>query len=127
MSSRPPRRPGNREHRRFSMRSPSATTPRPTTLSIPKVGGLVLLAASLVTLTPRPSLAKANPGPDKAAGVFDDDKTRSDPSAAEKPKAPAVSERDAIGFTQENVAAQMTELEERMFRLSEALRGLEPE
>ena len=32
-----------------------------------------------------------------------------------------------IGFTQENAASQMTELEERMFRLSEALRGLEPE
>src|SRR5207237_95078 len=42
-------------------------------------------------------------------------------------KGEAVSDRDAIGFTQENVAAQMTELEERMFRLSEALRGLEPE
>ena len=38
-----------------------------------------------------------------------------------------MSDRDTIGFTQENVAAQMTELEERMFRLSEALRGLEPE
>jgi hypothetical protein len=38
-----------------------------------------------------------------------------------------VKDRDAIGFTQENVAAQMAELEERMFRLSEALRTLEPE
>jgi len=38
-----------------------------------------------------------------------------------------VSNRDTIGFTQENVAAQMSELEERMFRLSEALRNLEPE
>ncbi len=38
-----------------------------------------------------------------------------------------MSDRDSIGFTQENVAAQMTELEERMFRLSEALRSLEPE
>ena len=44
-------------------------------------------------------------------------------SEAEKP---AVSDRDTIGFTQENVAAQMAELEERMFRLSEALRSLEP-
>ena len=38
-----------------------------------------------------------------------------------------MSNRDSIGFTQENVAAQMNELEERMFRLSEALRSLEPE
>ncbi len=38
-----------------------------------------------------------------------------------------MSDRDTIGFSQENVAAQMNELEERMFRLSEALRGLEPE
>ena len=42
-------------------------------------------------------------------------------------KAPATTDRDTIGFTQENVAAQMTELEERMFRLSEALASLEPE
>ena len=63
---------------------------------------------------------------DKAAGVFDDaTKTRS--AAGGRQGVPAVSDRDTIGFTQENVAAQMTELEERMFRLSEALRGLEPE
>ena len=38
-----------------------------------------------------------------------------------------MSDRDTIGFSQQNAAAQMNELEERMFRLSEALRGLEPE
>jgi hypothetical protein len=38
-----------------------------------------------------------------------------------------VSDRDTIGFSQQNAAAQMNELEDRMFRLSEALRGLEPE
>src|SRR5207245_2983192 len=38
-----------------------------------------------------------------------------------------VSGRDKIGVTHENGAGQMSELEERMFRLSEALRGLEPE
>jgi hypothetical protein len=58
----------------------------------------------------------------KAADVFDDEAAKPDA----KPTAAAV-DRDAIGFTQENAAAQMTELEERMFRLSEALRGLEPE
>ena len=46
---------------------------------------------------------------------------------AAETKAATASDRDTIGFSQENVAAQMNELEERMFRLSEALRGLEPE
>ncbi|MGP0062149.1 MAG: DUF4175 domain-containing protein [Isosphaeraceae bacterium] len=68
----------------------------------------------------------------KAAGVFDDDdkekeKKAGDTKAASAAKPPAVSDRDTIGFTQENVASQMTELEERMFRLSEALASLEPE
>ncbi|HWE38840.1 MAG TPA: DUF4175 domain-containing protein [Isosphaeraceae bacterium] len=61
----------------------------------------------------------------KAAGVFDDEAPKTDAKPA-APTAAAV-DRDTIGFTQENAAAQMTELEERMFRLSEALRGLEPE
>lgn len=70
----------------------------------------------------------------KPADVFDEetkDPKKPDEKAAPAPggtpKAPAVSDRDTIGFTQENVAAQMTELEERMFRLSEALASLEPE
>jgi hypothetical protein len=42
-------------------------------------------------------------------------------------KAAPVTDRETIGFSQQNTAAQMNELEERMFRLSEALRGLEPE
>ncbi len=69
----------------------------------------------------------------KAAGVFDDEPAKPKAKAKAEPKAKAaatkgaVSDRDSIGFTQENVAAQMTELEERMFRLSEALRSLEPE
>jgi hypothetical protein len=40
---------------------------------------------------------------------------------------PLAQDRGRIGFTQENAAAQMAELEERMFRLSEALLNLEPE
>ncbi len=42
-------------------------------------------------------------------------------------KAAPVIDRDTIRFGQEKAAAQMDELEDRMFRLSEALRGLEPE
>ncbi len=66
---------------------------------------------------------------DKAADVFDDDneKKPGDAKPADPTKPAAVSDRDSIGFTQQNVASQMTELEERMFRLSEALRSLEPE
>lgn len=64
----------------------------------------------------------------KAAAVFDDEpKKAGDAQPPATPKTQAVSDRDTIGFTQQNVASQMTELEERMFRLSEALRSLEPE
>jgi hypothetical protein len=89
----------------------------------PCLGLIALLALLIVTmgfaLSP-PAPAQATKEAAKAAGVFDDEKK----TAA---KGATVSDRDAIGFTQENTAAQMTELEERMFRLSEALRGLEPE
>jgi hypothetical protein len=86
----------------------------------------VLLSAFVALV---PALARAQ---DKADGVFDtkkeEPKKKADSkSSADTAKKPAVSDRDTIGFTQENVAAQMTELEERMFRLSEALRSLEPE
>ena len=91
-------------------------------------------------------LAPAAHAQDKAGGVFDDEKPAAKPEAKKdeakpkvdekkaakpddpsKPKAGSAADRDVIGFTQENAAGQMTELEERMFRLSEALRGLEPE
>lgn len=94
------------------------------------VGGLALLIASTLYPAPRPALAQAQAKPkaDKAAGVFDEEKKTANGEKSPTPaKAASVSDRDAIGFSQENVAAQMTELEERMFRLSEALRGLEPE
>ena len=82
--------------------------------------GLALAIAAALA-GPRPQSASAqNPG--GAEGVFDDDAQA--PAAIETPE---VGDRESIGFTQENVAAQMTELEERMFRLSEALRSLEPE
>jgi hypothetical protein len=38
-----------------------------------------------------------------------------------------VGKNEELGFQQEKVAAEMAELEERMFRLSEALKALEPE
>src|SRR3712207_4220195 len=88
--------------------------------------GLILVVA--LAVCPGPRIGSAQ---DKAAGVFDDAKEAPKAKAKAKapaeakpgadPKAGAVSDREAIGFTQENVAAQMVELEERMFRLSEAL------
>ncbi|WP_337174072.1 DUF4175 domain-containing protein [Paludisphaera sp.] len=69
--------------------------------------------------------------PEKDAPEAEPEKKDADkPAEPEKKDAgadPSVSDRDTIEFTQENVAAQMTELEERMFRLSEALSSLEPE
>src|SRR4051812_30280907 len=111
MSSRPPRKPESRALRRFSMRSPS------TRRRLASAGPLALLIVAALDTTPRHVLAQEKPAASKAAGVFEDDaKTPEAKKPAEKK--PAVSDRETIGFTQENVAAQMTELEERMFRLS---------
>ena len=88
---------------------------------------LVVAGVLMLLATPRHALAQAKPAADKAAGVFDDATKASDSKSPAAAKKDSVSDRDKIGFTQDNVASQMTELEERMFRLSEALRGLEPE
>ncbi len=89
--------------------------------------GIVCLVVALIATSP--ALAQAPKAAPKAADVFDDDekKPAETQKSADPAKTPAVTDRDSIGFTQENVAAQMTELEERMFRLSEALKSLEPE
>ncbi len=107
------------------MRSPDPD-PRPLA-----VGLVALVVALAVAPPPRAARAQA-PGADKAAGLFDDAKPADKDDKAKdkgpaKPPAGGAADRDAIGFTQDNAASQMTELEERMFRLSEALRGLEPE
>ncbi len=98
---------------------------------------LLALGGLLVALTWSSAHAQ-----DKAAGLFDDEKPAAtkdkekDPAKdqakaeikdAGKPAPGSAADRDVIGFTQENATGQMTELEERMYRLSEALRGLEPE
>ena len=87
------------------------------------IGSLALLMLTAVDLVQCAAFGQAPKDAAQAEGLFDDDKTAKPTQDAK----PAVTDRDAIGFTQENAAAQMTELEERMFRLSEALRGLEPE
>jgi len=92
------------------------------------IARLVLLIIMTGDVMSRPALAQAKKESDKPASVFDDEKNT---GGTEKntggTKSASLSDRDTIGFSQQNAAAQMNELEERMFRLSEALRGLEPE
>jgi hypothetical protein len=85
------------------------------------IARLVVLIIMTGAFLSRPARAQARKESDKPASVFDEEKS----SGANKSANP--SDRDTIGFSQQNAAAQMNELEERMFRLSEALRGLEPE
>jgi hypothetical protein len=104
------------------------TSPRPHARS--RSAGLAGLLATLCLALPGPwasAQQPAAPKSDKGEGLFDDDKSAAKEAKEKAPAKPAVSDRETIGFTQENATAQMTELEERMFRLSEALRGLEPE
>ncbi len=92
------------------------------------IARLVLLIVMAGDVMVRPALAQAKKGSDNPASVFDDEKKSGETEKkAGETKSAAVSDRDTIGFSQQNAAAQMNELEERMFRLSEALRGLEPE
>jgi hypothetical protein len=94
----------------------------------PVVVGLVTTVVLLFVAPPHlTAFAQSTPKADKTSGVFDDDKPAAKEKGPAKPGAGGSADRDAIGFTQENAAGQLTELEERMFRLSEALRGLEPE
>jgi hypothetical protein len=96
--------------------------------SRPSPPGLLFALAALALAWPGAPASGQDPD------VFDDEPAapkaeagKDEPAKDDKDKPRAPSDRDSIGFTQENVAAQMTELEERMFRLSEALRSLEPE
>ncbi|WZO96224.1 DUF4175 domain-containing protein [Isosphaeraceae bacterium EP7] len=126
------------------MTSPSRPAPPTERRRICLAAGLVA-ALLIANPTHRGALAQ-DP---KAADVFDEEKPEKAKEETPKPETPkeespkpgetkptevpkAKAEEpaqgtDSIGFTQENVASQMTELEERMFRLSEALRTLEPE
>ena len=121
------------------MTSPDSQDSRsPRRLGRTRARGLVILFVALGFAVPpgtAPAQEVEKKAANKAAGVFDEEEKKpadtksATPSKAADPAKPigAALERDSIGFTQENAAAQMTELEERMFRLSEALRSLEPE
>jgi hypothetical protein len=93
--------------------------------NIARLAFLVVATGSLISPG---ALAQEKKEAVKPDAVFDDDKkTDGAEKKAAAPKGATLSDRDTIGFSQQNAAAQMNELEERMFRLSEALRGLEPE
>ena len=109
---------------------PSRTGPGGTS----RVRNSILALCALAALSSRgelgPGVAAAQDGVENlfdAPKPADPKKPEAGATATEEGKGDAGSTPDTIGFTQQNVAAQMSELEERMFRLSEALRGLEPE
>ncbi len=93
----------------------------------PPLVGLVAVLLLALGVQPAHAQAPAAAKADKAAGLFDDDKPAAKPKDPAKPAPGGAADREVIGFTQDNATSQMTELEERMYRLSEALRGLEPE
>jgi hypothetical protein len=110
--------------------------------SFPRAWALQVVALlAVAALPPSFVVAQEKPVEKQAGGVFDDEAPKKEearkpdakpadtPRKAVDPTKPigAALERDTINFTQENAASQMNELEERMFRLSEALRSLEPE
>lgn len=100
------------------------------------LAGALLTSIALAALCAGNALAqvaKNAPTPSAAA-----DKDNAAPSKAEtaKPpgdaknasaKPPALGDSDRLSFDQSKVAAEMTELEERMFRLAETLKSVEPE
>ncbi len=69
---------------------------------------------------------KADAKTDKSA-VDKKDAEKKPAAAGADDSAPKAKEGDVLSFRESEVAAEMTELEERMFRLSEAIRQLEPE
>lgn len=118
------------------MSFPDAWPPRP--MLLPMLVACLALAASVRPATaqdgiddifddPKPKAEAPLPNPAEGETESKADAEADAPKrAGDSPAAPTL-ERGTIGFTQENAAAQMSELEERMFRLSEALLRLEPE
>ncbi|MGH7193408.1 MAG: hypothetical protein ACREJM_07720, partial [Candidatus Saccharimonadales bacterium] len=96
---------------------------------IPGVFVLIGLSASgaLAQGYSAPPAASANSGDDaKASTEAGKPGDKKEKSANDQKPAP-VTPGEVLSFRQSKVAAEMTELEERMYRLSEALKALEPE
>ena len=64
---------------------------------------------------------------DKPAAKAKEVEKKTPTAAGASDAAPKANESDVLSFREAEVAAEMTELEERMFRLSEAIKQLEPE
>lgn len=83
------------------------------------------LVGSVLTMGPVAAVHAADAEPAKAAGE------KSEPAKGQEGlgqrRDREVGKHEELGHLQEKVSAQMVELEERMFRLSEALKNLEPE
>lgn len=71
--------------------------------------------------------AEASQAPGDKAPERPQAKTEDAPAAKIGAKQDATTPGDVLSFRQEKIAGEMTELEQRMFRLSEALKALEPE
>lgn len=91
---------------------------------------LLACIAVLLTAAAGPVAAADNPPGTKAKDAAAKD-SAAKPAAKEGVSTGGdrkqVGEGDQLGFRQQKVAAEMSELEERMFRLSEAIKALEPE
>lgn len=94
---------------------------------------VILGVFSLIGLTAKGALAQGYSAPPADSAKGADDSAKSDKPGDKKEKKvddqkpDPVTPGDVLSFRQAKVAAEMTELEERMYRLSEALKALEPE
>lgn len=84
-----------------------------------------MLALGSARLQAKPPQGASKPEASKTAGAVNQVARDKSGDLADRPA--AVGPGDRLSFEQEKVAAEMTELEERMFRLSASLRKLEPE
>jgi hypothetical protein len=128
------RQPVVEVHRRAASVSERSNERPGRSRSLTVAAPLVLIVTAMVISSHHTSAQERKKAePAKAADIFADDaRDEKNPDESKiapggSAKAPAVTDRDAISFTQENATAQMNELEVRMFRLSEALASLEPE
>ena len=64
---------------------------------------------------------------DGAASAAKETTPKKDTKTVDAEAANKANDGEVLGFRQSEIAAQMTELEERMFRLAESIRALEPE
>ena len=84
-------------------------------------------ADDAISATASPAAKPEVTEPESKTGKPADKTEAADTSQARQTKPDPVTPGEVLSFRQAKVAAEMTELEERMYRLSEALKALEPE